>query len=756
MRKPLEHTVTLDMARTDDQAVVSIPKLDTGRRIIFRLRNGAEAYTLTGAMMAAVSLDRGRYGPRINLPLPKAPDDLQEIAAEIGTRVYGEETEQVVIFEWSKDWSMIAGTFRACLHIVDGSMTDLFSPTFIFEVSDSPYDEFSVRTSPGFTALSEAAKDLRETRDELNEFMENALTAKQLYQSLTGTEPPEGVTLEGALAPLVTEDELTEAVRGLENNLAVDGAVYNALRAFVLQKTLEEMMVRYQELLTPELFGALLERGGYYMSYDAVNRRLRATVGGVSMAALMLSGCLTTGGKTRLANYLDHGVFVATDAEAAQIETDINHLVAELTEAVEHTVNVSLPSLTSYVISTVSGVSGAAANVAVVVPPAGTTKTVTITPVNGREITGVNVVGCDYTVTANADGSRTVVLQLTANTESVVVTAATSVIRTIRNLFVSVNLPLYGGMSDVYGLYTGDYSSDQTYGDLRKYLTVTADYDTADGTEDGVVITSYSFDGHSDGYDLPDGNQITVSITVEGITARFKLMPFEQDNIVSVTPSQSLLNIKAAAGTALSALDDKYVLNVKFEHNSGTVPVKLNTLTDEGAIRWGSNYGNIVFGTNTRSIIYDGASGSTAPIQLQITGCMKVTCAGIGAVYRAGRFDEAETVTGGYYLAEPSYGFEVEIEAAERYALTGADGLSASIGSTNLTSKFAFADNKYRAELDVDEWWSLANEMEVPVMTIVINPTATEVNMATLIGGALMIDGLFGNEVSGALVVDIS
>lgn len=468
MRKPLEHTVTLDMARTDDQAVVSIPKLDTGRRIIFRLRNGAEAYTLTGAMMAAVSLDRGRYGPRINLPLPKAPDDLQEIAAEIGTRVYGEETEQVVIFEWNKDWSMISGTFRACLHIVDGSMTDLFSPTFIFEVSDSPYDEFSVRTSPGFTALSEAAKDLRETRDELNEFMDNALTAKQLYEALTGTEPPDGVTLDGALAPLVTEDELTEAVRGLENNLAVDGAVYNALRAFVLQKTLEEMMVRYQELLTPELFGALLERNGYFMSYDAVNRRLRATVGGVSMAALMLSGCLTTGGKTRLANYLDHGVFVATDAEAAQIETDINHLVAELTEAVEHTVNVSLPSLTSYVISTVSGQSGAAANVSVVVPPAGTTRTVTITPVNGREITGVVVTGCDYTVTANADGSRTVVLQLAANTESVTVSAQTQLLVHDTNT-VSVN-----GSTVVFtgGEYVGTgYKITRTYNTTTEKVT---------------------------------------------------------------------------------------------------------------------------------------------------------------------------------------------------------------------------------------------------------------------------------------------
>lgn len=472
MRKPLEHTVTLDMARTDDQAVVSIPKLDTGRRIIFRLRNGAEAYTLTGAMMAAVSLDRGRYGPRINLPLPKAPDDLQEIAAEIGTRVYGEETEQVVIFEWSKDWSMIAGTFRACLHIVDGSMTDLFSPTFIFEVSDSPYDEFSVRTSPGFTALSEAAKDLRETRDELNEFMDNALTAKQLYEALTGSEPPDGVTLEGALAPLVTEDELTEAVRGLENNLAVDGAVYNALRAFVLQKTLEEMMARYQELLTPELFGALLERNGYFMSYDAVNRRLRATVGGVSMAALMLSGCLTTGGKTRLANYLDHGVFVATDSAAAQIEDDINHLVAELTEAVEHTVNVSLPSLTSYVVSTVSGQSGAAANIAVVVPPAGTTKTVTITPVNGHEITGVNVVGCDYTVTANADGSRTVVLQLTASTESVTVSAQTQLLVHDTNT-VSIN-----GSTAIFtgGEYVGTgYKITRTYDTTTEKVTYYVD-----------------------------------------------------------------------------------------------------------------------------------------------------------------------------------------------------------------------------------------------------------------------------------------
>lgn len=731
----ITYTLPLDLeseAVNSPQAVIEVSKGDSNRQIVAVLFDDGQPYYPGDNAYALFSCPR-RPGYDIIGP-----------CTIIGNAVY---------YTFNDQTSALVGTWPCQILIYDSDGTELHTRSFTLKVYPAAYRRDVVQASSEFGGLSSIVADFLQRSIGLETAINAKLGLPELYEALTGEEANAGVTIQDALAPLVTEDELTEAVRGLENNLAVDGAVYNALRAFVLQKTLEEMMLRYQELLTPELFGAMLERGGYYMSYDAVNRRLRATVGGVSMAALMLSGCLTTGGKSRLANYLDHGVFVATDSAAAQIEDDINHLVAELTEAVEHTINVSLPSLTSYVVSTVSGVSGAAANIAVVVPPAGTTRTVTITPVNGREITGVIVTGCDYTVTENADGSRTVVLQLTANTESVVVTAATSVIRTIRNLFVSVNLPLYGGMSDVYGLYTGDYSSDQTYGDLRKYLTVTADYDTADGTEDGVVITSYSFDGHPDGDDLPDGNQITVSITVDGITARFKLMPFEQDNIVSVTPSQSLLNIKVAAGTALSALDDKYVLNVKFEHNSGTVPVKLNTLTDEGAIRWGANSGNVAFGTNTRSVIYDGA---TAPIQLQITGCMKVACAGIGAVYRAGRFDEADTVTGGYYLADPSFGFEIEIEAAERYTLTGADGLSASIGSTSLTSKFVFADNKYRAELDVDEWWSLANQMEVPVMTIVINPTATEVNMATLTGGALMIDGLFGNEVSGALVVDIS
>lgn len=157
--KHVDLWVTLDMERSVDQAIVRVPRLDNWRRIIVRLRVGDAPYELPAGAAAAWSLDRFGEGVPLN-----------EIAATVSTmEVESGETEQVIVLQWDAAWTQISGAFRAIIHIVGSDQEDLWTPTFQFIVTESPYDDATVRQSPQFSALAQMKADLEEQIEGMEE-----------------------------------------------------------------------------------------------------------------------------------------------------------------------------------------------------------------------------------------------------------------------------------------------------------------------------------------------------------------------------------------------------------------------------------------------------------------------------------------------------------------------------------------------------------------------------------------------------------
>ncbi len=176
--KHVDLWVTLDMGRSVDQAVVRVPRLDNWRRIMVRLRNGDAPYELPPNAMASWSLDRQGVAP-----------NLSEIAASVSTLRIGDDTEQIIVLQWSDEWTRISGGFRAILHLIGSDGEDLWSPTFAFIVTESPYDDAVVRQSPQFTALVEARRgfdakveEMRQFREDVNERFDTDEAAFDAYK----------------------------------------------------------------------------------------------------------------------------------------------------------------------------------------------------------------------------------------------------------------------------------------------------------------------------------------------------------------------------------------------------------------------------------------------------------------------------------------------------------------------------------------------------------------------------------------------
>lgn len=217
--KHVDLWLTLDMERSVDQAVVRVPRLDNWRRIIVRLRVGDAPYELPPGAMASWSLDR--MGKAVNL---------NEIAATVSTMQVGEETEQIVILQWQDEWTRVAGAFRAIIHMVGSDGEDLWSPTFQFIVTESPYDDATVRQSPQFTALVQARLGFLEKVAEMTAFMESAVTFKRLYEALNPGEDGTDATMEEAADTIVTVPELQEALDGLSQQISSQLDVKSAIK----------------------------------------------------------------------------------------------------------------------------------------------------------------------------------------------------------------------------------------------------------------------------------------------------------------------------------------------------------------------------------------------------------------------------------------------------------------------------------------------------------------------------------------------
>lgn len=244
--KHVDLWLTLDMERSVDQAIVRVPRLDNWRRIIVRLRVGDAPYELPPGAVASWSLDR----------MDKAVN-LNEIAATVSTMQIGEESEQVIVLQWQDEWTRVSGAFRAIIHMVGSDGEDLWSPTFQFIVTESPYDDATVRQSPQFTALTQARVGFDEKVEEMTDFMETAVTFKRLYEALNPGEDGTDATMEEAADTIVTVPELHEALNGLSQQISSQLDVKSAIK----------MAIRY--LLGAALFETQEQAATYNALYTA-------------------------------------------------------------------------------------------------------------------------------------------------------------------------------------------------------------------------------------------------------------------------------------------------------------------------------------------------------------------------------------------------------------------------------------------------------------------------------------------------------
>lgn len=197
-----------------------------------RLRVGDAPYELPPGAMASWSLDR--MGKAVNL---------NEIAATVSTMQVGEETEQIVILQWQDEWTRVSGAFRAIIHMVGSDGEDLWSPTFQFIVTESPYDDATVRQSPQFTALVQARLGFLEKVAEMTAFMDRAVTFKRLFEALNPGEDGTDATMEEAAAAIVTVPKLQEAIAGLSQQIISQIDVLSVIKAalaYLMDKALFE------------------------------------------------------------------------------------------------------------------------------------------------------------------------------------------------------------------------------------------------------------------------------------------------------------------------------------------------------------------------------------------------------------------------------------------------------------------------------------------------------------------------------------